>query len=162
MVSFVCNARKSDGRGNPPGCPISGGSASRPSLLQRFTPLDTFQKGGSLRISGASSLYPQRAASYLTGQGCRAIPLRAGQMDFLRDHQKWPRRINGPVFPEKPARDSDTFPHRNKPLDPKNLESSWEESENPRFSAPPTSKVALKGHPLPSPLPVPKFIFSIP
>jgi hypothetical protein len=39
-----CKARKSDGRGNPPGCPISGGSASRPYLLQRFTPLDTFQK----------------------------------------------------------------------------------------------------------------------
>ncbi|MCX5911243.1 MAG: hypothetical protein NTV04_04875, partial [Deltaproteobacteria bacterium] len=30
-----CKARKSDGRGNPPGCPISGGSASRPYLLQR-------------------------------------------------------------------------------------------------------------------------------
>ena len=40
----VGKARKSDGRGNPPGCPISGGSPSRPYLLQRFTPLDTFQK----------------------------------------------------------------------------------------------------------------------
>jgi len=28
-------ARKSDGRGNPPGCPMSGGSAIRPYLLQR-------------------------------------------------------------------------------------------------------------------------------
>jgi hypothetical protein len=47
-----CKARKSDGRGNPPGCPISDGSASRPYLPQRFIPLDTFQMGLPLRISG--------------------------------------------------------------------------------------------------------------
>ena len=31
----TCKARKSNGRGNPPGCPMSGGSAIRPYLLQR-------------------------------------------------------------------------------------------------------------------------------
>ena len=54
----TCKARKSNGRGNPPGCPISGGSASRPYLLQRFTPLDTFQKRFPLLISGVLSLDP--------------------------------------------------------------------------------------------------------
>jgi hypothetical protein len=34
VKSSRCKARKSDGRGNPPGCPISGGSASRPYLLK--------------------------------------------------------------------------------------------------------------------------------
>jgi hypothetical protein len=34
VKSSRCQARKSDGRGNPPGCPISGGSASRPYLPQ--------------------------------------------------------------------------------------------------------------------------------
>jgi hypothetical protein len=51
FLKFLANFRaksflgdiKSDGRGNPAGCPISGGSASRPYLPQRFTPLDTFQ-----------------------------------------------------------------------------------------------------------------------
>jgi hypothetical protein len=52
-------AHKFDGRGNPPGCPISGGSASRPYLPQRFTPLDTFENGVSLRITGAFSLNPK-------------------------------------------------------------------------------------------------------
>jgi len=37
VKSSSCKARKSDGRGNPPGCPIlgAGGSASRPYLPQR-------------------------------------------------------------------------------------------------------------------------------
>jgi hypothetical protein len=35
VKSSRCKARKSDGRGNPPGCPIPGGSASRPYLPQR-------------------------------------------------------------------------------------------------------------------------------
>jgi hypothetical protein len=35
VKSSRCKARKSDGRGNLPGCPISGGSASRPYLPQR-------------------------------------------------------------------------------------------------------------------------------
>jgi len=36
QLAPTCKARKSDGRGNPPGCPISGGSASRPYLPQRI------------------------------------------------------------------------------------------------------------------------------
>jgi len=35
QLAPTCKARKSDGRGNPPGCPLSGGSASRPYLSQR-------------------------------------------------------------------------------------------------------------------------------
>ena len=54
--------------------------------LQRFTLLDTFQKVFLVRISGISSLNLRNRNSYLTGQGCRAILLRAGQMDFLRNH----------------------------------------------------------------------------
>jgi hypothetical protein len=35
VKSSRCKAPKSDGRGNPAGCPISGGSAIRPYLPQR-------------------------------------------------------------------------------------------------------------------------------
>jgi len=59
VKSSRCQARKSDGRGNPPGCPMSGGSASRPYLPQRFTPLDTFQKDFLLQISEDLSLNPK-------------------------------------------------------------------------------------------------------
>jgi len=55
----TCQARKTDGRGNPPGCPMAGGSASRPYLSQRFNPLDAFQKGFPLRISEDLSLNPK-------------------------------------------------------------------------------------------------------
>jgi hypothetical protein len=39
--------------------PISGGSASRPYLPQRFTLLDTFQEGFSIRISRGLALNPK-------------------------------------------------------------------------------------------------------
>jgi hypothetical protein len=59
VKSSRCKAREFDGRGNPPGCPISGGSASRPYLPQRFTPLDNFQKRFPLELSGGLSLNPK-------------------------------------------------------------------------------------------------------
>jgi len=52
-------ARKSDGRGNPPGCPIPGGSASRPYLPQRFTLLDTLQESFSFESQGLRPCIPE-------------------------------------------------------------------------------------------------------
>jgi hypothetical protein len=87
-VPLQRKARKSDGRSNPPGCPISGGSAIRPHHPQRFTLLIFLERVFSFKVKAFISLSGGRDP-YLKGQGCRATP----QMDFLRYHQYFLTKI---------------------------------------------------------------------
>ena len=67
--------------------PMVGATRRPPLPSATIHPVRYFSKGFS--PSNIRGVIPgfQGPGSYRTGRGCSAILLRAGQMDFLRDHQ---------------------------------------------------------------------------
>ncbi|MCX5905966.1 MAG: hypothetical protein NTY64_01935 [Deltaproteobacteria bacterium] len=93
--SSRCKARNSDGRGNPPGCPISGGSASRPYLpqrrrMQRNAADGLFTKPSRL-IIGKISGYVKKDGFVKSPSAPLGAGLPAGSCEtrerFLRSHR---------------------------------------------------------------------------